>query len=135
MRQFHALVLLSQSPQRLGNISAYLGKGLSPAKTIADLLLNRGLVERLADLDDRRVVICQLTSRGRGEMERFWRDSRIRFAETASHLMTEELQKVVQAMELIYRVGPQAHGTHSGEYSTLAGAPEVKDIRETYRIV
>ena len=105
MRQFHALVLLSQSPQRMGNISAYLGKGLSSATTIVDLLLNRGLVGRLADLNDRRVVVCQLTPRRRGEMERFWSVSRIRFAETASHLMTEELQTVVQAMELICRVG------------------------------
>ena len=71
MLQFRTLVLLSQGPQRMGNIAAHLVSSLSSATSMIDRLVDKSLVEREPDPDDRLVEICQLTSQGLGEIERF----------------------------------------------------------------
>jgi DNA-binding MarR family transcriptional regulator len=100
--QIKTLTLLQyQGPQRMGSISAYLGSTLSSSTSIIDRLVDKGLVERAPDPDDRRVVICQLTPRGQESIEQFWRIGRMRVVELAERLDTEELEIVVHAMELL----------------------------------
>ena len=101
--QVRTLALLQQEPQRMGNISAYLGGTLSSATSIIDRLVDRGLVERSQDPDDRRVVICGLTPQGREAIEQFWRIARMSIVELAEQLDTAELETVVHAMELLHR--------------------------------
>ena len=86
-----------------GGISNYLGGTLSAATSIIDRLVDKGLVERAPDPEDRRVVICRLTPTGREAVEQFWRIGRLRILSLAEKLDTGELEKVVQAMELLYR--------------------------------
>jgi DNA-binding MarR family transcriptional regulator len=100
--QIKTLTLLQyQGPQRMGSISTYLGSTLSSSTSIIDRLVDKGLVERAPDPDDRRVVICQLTPRGQESIEQFWRIGRMRAVELAERLDTEELEIVVHAMELL----------------------------------
>ena len=66
-----------------------------------DRLVDKGLVERAPDSSDRRVVTCQLTDRGREEMDRFMRINQLRLTRMASRLTVEELQTVVDAMEIL----------------------------------
>ena len=101
--QIRALALLQQEPQRMGGISNYLGSTLSSATSIIDRLVDKGLVERAPDSEDRRVVICRLTPTGREAVEQFWRIGRLRIVSLAEKLDTGELEKVVQAMELLHR--------------------------------
>ncbi len=101
--QIRALALLQQEAQRMGGISNYLGGTLSAATSIIDRLVDKGLVERAPDPEDRRVVICRLTPTGREAVEQFWRIGRLRILSLAEKLDTGELEKVVQAMELLYR--------------------------------
>ena len=101
--QVRTLALLQQEPQRMGSISAYLGGTLSSATSIVDRLVDRELVERSQDPDDRRVVICRLTPQGREAIEQFWRIARMSIVELAEQLDTDELETVVHAMELLHR--------------------------------
>ena len=72
--QIRTLVLLERmGPLRMGNIAIYLGRALSATTTVMDRLVEKGLVDRVADPSDRRVVICQLSESGEQAIKRFWR--------------------------------------------------------------
>ena len=102
--QIKTLALLQhQGPLRMGSISNYLGSALSASTNIVDRLVDKGLVERAPDPDDRRVVNCQLTDQGRESMERFWRIGRMRILEVVERLEVEQLETVVRGFELLCR--------------------------------
>jgi DNA-binding MarR family transcriptional regulator len=70
--QIKTLVLLERmGPLRMGNIAIFLGRALSATTTVVDRLVEKSLVDRVSDPDDRRVVICKLTDRGEQAIERF----------------------------------------------------------------
>ena len=101
MPQFRAICLLGQGPERMGNIAGHLSTSMSSATSMIDRLVDKGLVERAPDASDRRVVTCQLTDRGREEMDRFSRIHQLRLTRMAGRLTIEELQTVVDAMEIL----------------------------------
>ncbi len=101
MPQFRAICLLGQGPERMGNIAGHLSTSMSSATSMIDRLVDKGLVERAPDASDRRVVTCQLTDRGREEMDRFSRIHQLRLTRMAGRLTMEELQTVVDAMEIL----------------------------------
>ena len=102
--QIKTLTLLQyQGPQRMGSISTYLGSTVSSSTSIIDRLVDKNLVERIPDPEDRRVVICRLTPRGQESIEQFWRIGRMKVVELAERLSTKELETVVHAMELLYK--------------------------------
>lgn len=108
MPQLHTMALLSQEPQRMGVIAWRLNSSQSAATSMIDRLVDKDLVVRVPDKDDRRVVACQLTGTGREEMERLWRINRMRIAKMADYLTIEELRRVVEAMELLCLAGQRA---------------------------
>ena len=108
MPQLHTMALLSQGPQRMGVIAWRLSSSQSAATSMIDRLVDKRLVERVQDKDDRRVVACQLTGIGRDEMERLWRINRMRIALIADYLTIEELRRVVEAIELLCLAGRRA---------------------------
>ena len=57
--QFRALLLLSRGPQRMTDIAAHFGRGLSAATSLVNRLVEKGLVGRISNTDDRRVVLCR----------------------------------------------------------------------------
>lgn len=100
--QIKTLALLQdQGPMRMGNISNSLGSALSATTNIVDRLVDKSLVERVPDQDDRRVVNCQLTAQGRDAMEQFWRIGRMRILEVVDQLEAGQLQRVVEGFELL----------------------------------
>ena len=108
MPQLHTMALLSQGPLRMGVIAWRLNSSQSAATSMIDRLVDKDLVVRVPDKDDRRVVACQLTGTGREEMERLWRINRMRIAKMADYLTIEELRRVVEAMELLCLAGQRA---------------------------
>ena len=100
--QIRTLVLLERmGPLRMGNIAIYLDRALSATTTVMDRLVEKGLVDRVADPSDRRVVICQLSESGEQAITRFWRIGRERIQIVVDLLDEEQLETVVQGFELI----------------------------------
>lgn len=100
--QAKALLLLRQAgPLRMGMISSHLGRALSATTTVVDRLVEKGLVDRVSDPNDRRVVICQLTARGHEAIERFWQIDLDRVRAVAERLDPEDLERVVAGLETL----------------------------------
>ena len=100
--QIRTLVLLERmGPLRMGNIAIYLGRALSATTTVMDRLVEKGLVDRVADPSDRRVVICQLSESGEQAIKRFWRIGRERLQIVVDLLDEEQLETVVQGLEYV----------------------------------
>jgi DNA-binding MarR family transcriptional regulator len=101
MPQLRTLFFLSTGSKRMGEIATYLGIVLSSATTVVNAVVDKGLVERFQELNDRRVVLCRLTPIGLGEVERLWHIRRIRAEAIANLLTPQELESVVEAMEIL----------------------------------
>jgi DNA-binding MarR family transcriptional regulator len=128
MPQARTLFFLSNGPARMGDLSAYLGSGMPSATSMIDRLVKKGLVERIKDASDRRVVACRLTEAGTEVVERFWRIGRMRREEMAGSLTLEELEVVVPAIEvLVNAIGRRDAGP------SMAHPDESSNARESER--
>ena len=87
----------------MGVLSEHLGRGLPSVTGMVDRLVNKGLVERVEDPSDRRVVACRLTDEGKRAVERFWQVSRERRLALADALTLDELEAVVPALDIFIR--------------------------------
>ena len=109
--QLRTLNLLSRGPQRMSDIAAFLGVGLSSTTGMVGRLVDRGLVARSHDRADRRVVTCRLTGHGTRVFEQHWQIGRSHIEQTAKMLAEDELRKVVEALEIVAaafaREGPE----------------------------
>ena len=101
MPQARTLLLLGRGHTRMTDISTYFGRGMSSATGMIDRLVSKGLVQRVEDATDRRVVVCGLTPLGREAVERLWRIGRMRFEALAEVLSVDELDKVLPAMVIL----------------------------------
>lgn len=126
MPQMRTIFMLGQRQQRMSDIAAYLGSSLSSATSMIDRLVDKGLVERAHDPDDRRVVTCRLTSLGREAVERFWRIGRMRIEGVANLLTYEELETMVHAMGILSSaVARQAESNLAGSSAPTDDRPEL----------
>ena len=121
MAQLRTLILLSQGPQRMGSMSRYLGTTLSSATSMVDRLVDKGLVERESDHDDRRVVKCRLTASGQGEMGRFWQIRRLNMMDLAGRMSLDQLHAVLGAIEVLHEVTLDLPDGDSSEGSPASG--------------
>lgn len=101
--QIRTLILIEQTgPLRMGEISSYLGSGLSATTSIVDRMVSKNLVQRVSDPRDRRVVVCSLTLKGREATELFWGHVNARAMMVSNQWDVEQFEKVVQSLELIW---------------------------------
>ena len=122
--QVKTLVLLERrGPLRMGGIARYLGTTLSATTPIVDRLVEKGLVERLSDPSDRRVVICELTAPGREATQGFWRIGRERILMAADNLEVEQLETALRGLEVLRRA-------EEGVQRTLASMQSNGSIRD-----
>ena len=104
--QIRTLVLLERLGQvRMTDIAIYIGRALSATTTVVDRLVEKELVDRVTDTNDRRLVMCELTNSGRQSLERFWRIGRDRLQMVADLLDDEELERAVDGLELVSNAG------------------------------
>ncbi|MCY3787045.1 MAG: MarR family transcriptional regulator [bacterium] len=102
--QVKTLFLLENSGAlRMGSIAASLGIAVSATTTVVDRLVERGLVVRLSDPKDRRVVICDLTEQGQEAAANFWRIGRERVRAALEPMTTEQLDTLVPGLESLCR--------------------------------
>ena len=117
--QIKTLVLL-QSVQRvrMGGIANYLGSTLSASTSVVDRLVDKGLVDRTSDPDDRRVVVCHLTESGMDAISKFWQIEHCKVDPLVKRLDCNQLETIVEALELIRQKVEEAH--QSGHQSLPA---------------
>ncbi|MBI2165218.1 MAG: winged helix-turn-helix transcriptional regulator [Chloroflexi bacterium] len=99
MPQLRGLFLLLRTgPCRMGAVAAGLAISLSSATGLVDKLVERGLVERWPDTEDRRSVVCALSGKGRELAERLLQFRRSQWEEKLKHLGKEELSAAAQGL-------------------------------------
>ena len=99
--QIRTLARLRQGPARMSDIAARLGCSLSSATSMVERLEGKGLVQRVHDPDDRRVVICRLTPEGREQFEQVWRVQRNEIERLVGSLSIDQLTIIIQAMTIL----------------------------------
>ena len=95
------LVLYVQGPSRMSSIAACIGIAISTATSIVDNLVKKGLVARSDDPEDRRLVICTLSTEGQGLINRLWMLSRGQIEKLLQGLTLEQLRKTAEAVGFI----------------------------------
>jgi DNA-binding MarR family transcriptional regulator len=121
MSQLRTLLFLTEGPRRMSEIAANLGSSVSSATSMVERLESKDLVERRHDPDDRRVVMCHLTRYGKRDVERFWRLRQTRIRVLAHLLTAEELDRVVEAMQLV--ADALARAEHAQRATAIVNEP------------
>lgn len=115
VEQFHILRRIREGRATVSQLAD--AKHISRAATsrAVDALVNRGLVKRTPDGDDRRRVFLALSDKGQQLIDSMFDSSRSWMAEKFSQLNEDELQLVVQAMEnlhLVFQTSGCQHASH-----------------------
>lgn len=113
--QLRALLFLSNGPKRMSEIATQLNTVLSSATAVMNALVDKALVERLQNPNDRRVVLCRLTSFGQEEVEDLWHIRRTRVKAIADLLTPQELEAVVGALETLASAAEREAPVHTSD--------------------
>jgi DNA-binding MarR family transcriptional regulator len=119
--QLKALLLISEEEGiRMRELARKLGGSFSNATVLVDRLVDRGLVKRLAEPQDRRVVLVRATEEGRRLIERLITSWRTLSAPLLEALAPEDLATVQKALHVLLEAARRRTGRASGE--TVRGA-------------
>jgi DNA-binding MarR family transcriptional regulator len=106
--QFKALLLISEEAGiRMRELARKIGGSFSNATVLVERLVERGLVERLAEPEDRRVVLVRVSEEGRRLIEKLvtsWRAISPSLLET---LAPKDLDKVHDALRILLKAAQQ----------------------------
>ena len=97
-------LLFGEGSLRMSELASALDVSMSRATGLVDRLVEKDLVSRWADPEDRRSVLCALTEQGHALSERLLAARRSRWEERLSPLTQDELEEVSRAMEPVRRV-------------------------------
>lgn len=100
--QLNTLTFLSAQPRRTGEVARHLRITVGSASSLVTRLAQKRLVRRQRDPSNRRVVLCELTKRGRDEVERFWA-MELRAQDLRNLLSEKELRAVSDGMKILAR--------------------------------
>jgi DNA-binding MarR family transcriptional regulator len=108
--QFKALLLISEEEGvRMRELARKLGGSFSNATVLVERLVDRGLVERLADHQDRRVVLVRATEEGRQLIEQLVTCWRSLSASLLEALEPEDLSAVHEALRVLLKASRHNH--------------------------
>jgi len=96
------LVLHSAGPSRMSAIASVLDIALPTATGIVDKLVKKGLVIRETDNQDRRLVICRLSSAGQDSINRLWTSSQFQMERLLEGLNEEELERAAEVADMLF---------------------------------
>lgn len=104
MAHLHLMTLIdAHGPQPMGRVAEMLGTGLPTATGLVTRMEDRGLVERLRDGDDRRVVLVQLSDAGRQELSALQAKRRQRMAAALELLSPDQRRTLLDAIRNLRR--------------------------------
>ena len=102
MTHLHLMTLLeTHGPLPMSRVAELLGCGLPTATGIVSRMEERGLVERLHDSDDRRVVTLRLADKGAAEIREVQLSRRQRIAIALAHLTADESEQLLSSVRAL----------------------------------
>jgi len=108
-------VIYLNGPVRMGTLALALGVSLPTVSATVDRLVNRGILVREDDPDDRRAVYCRLSELGQSMLNQLWESARERTRQMLTELSIDELEVVNQALKILLKAGQltRTHGSDS----------------------
>ena len=103
MPQYRAVLSLSNGPLTMSKLAAGLGVSLPSCTGVVDKLVERGLVSRAEDPEDRRVVRCVLTNHGYEMASSLFDADLAVMEEFVSVMSDDELGTILDAMAIMRR--------------------------------
>lgn len=104
------LLLFQEGPLRMSVIASELGVSLATATGIIDRLVERDIVFREDDPDDRRVVLCHLSDKGENLISGLWHLSRERTRELLEAMDLQQLLLLGEVLEALLQAGEMTRG-------------------------
>jgi DNA-binding MarR family transcriptional regulator len=92
-------LLFLNGPMRMSALASDLGVTQATASGVADRLVERDLVTRESQPDDRRVVLCRLSESGHKAISRIWESAGSRMRELLQSMDSEKLQQLYGVLE------------------------------------
>lgn len=125
-----ALLLLVNGSCRMSVIASALGVSLATSTGVVDRLVERGLVVREGDPEDRRVVLCRLSSKGEEMLLGLVQLARNHAEMMFRSLSTDKLMAVRAGLEALLEAGA-ATKDQLGIAASEANSPARKRQRST----
>lgn len=107
MPQCRIVLFLAEGPTHMTRIASSLGIALPSATGVVDRLVERSLVNRTEDPDDRRHVICSLTKLGLDMATSLYEADAEILNSLLSSLTAEELRVILEGIKLLLRSAVQ----------------------------
>ena len=116
MAQVRMMLLIEELPgSRMGDLANSLGISMPSATGIADQLVNKQLIERLPDVEDRRSILCYLTGSGLDITRRLTAARRSNSAIRLEPLSSNELHQLLAAMNTAIKAINKAKAAQNPE--------------------
>lgn len=107
------LALHTGGPSRMSSLAVVAGVVPSTATGIIDALVRKGLVLREHDSQDRRQVICRMSSEGEKLTGILWTWGKSQIKSLLETLTMEQLRHASEGVELVYRNAIEQKGISS----------------------
>ena len=101
------LLLFTGGPARMSVIASDLGVTLATATGVVDRLVQRGLVAREGNPEDRRVVLCRLSKQGQNLIGGLWQVSREQLRGLMRVLAPQQLELIAEALKALVQAGEE----------------------------
>jgi len=102
--QFRVLVKLAKGPTSHKSVAEWLGITPATLTRMIDTLVERKLVQRQIDPDDRRQTILQVTGRGRKQYEHLQEKAQISLQERMESLNESEKNVLSQGLHVLSKL-------------------------------
>lgn len=100
MSHLHLMTLLdAHGPQPMSRVAEMIGSGLPTTTGLVSRMEERGLVQRVHDTDDRRVVLVQLTAQGAAGLHEVQEERTRRMARALGHLSAAERARLLASIK------------------------------------
>jgi len=104
------LLLFMTGSVRMSDIASALGVSLATATGVVDRLVERDIVLRESQPEDRRVVLCRLSEKGQKLIGGLWQLARDRAKELLEVAAPSQLQLITKALEALLKAGEVTRG-------------------------
>jgi DNA-binding MarR family transcriptional regulator len=108
------ILLFISGPLRMGDIASELEVSLATATGVVDRLVERGMLIRDGDPEDRRVVLCRLSDEGEKLLSGIWKLSKDQFAKFWGAMTTHQLVIITEALQILLQRGKELKGSAPG---------------------